>query len=379
MALPSFLSNISSKLFGGSAAAVGVDIGSSAIKVVQIHKEKGTAVLDTYGSLAIGPYIEGREIGQHTSANEEVLHTVLSTLLKEVNISEADTCAAIPFHASLISLIDLPPLTDEKIAQIIPFEAKRYIPIPLEDVSLDWFVVPRALLENEDDSLFQDETKQSIGMQEQEEKRKVLLIAVHNHELRKHRSVLDRTDLKTKHFEIEIFSTLRSALYETRLSIMLIDIGARTTKFYIVDRGIILRSLFINQGGESMTQAIANTENLSFKEAEYKKREQGCNLENPHAQAAVALVLDEILAETNTVILDYEQAHRKSISKIIFTGGGAMIEGLLEEAEKKLNKSVEIANPFGRLKHPAQLSETLKQTGSEFTVAVGSALRMLGE
>ena len=244
MAFSDLFSSIGSLFSGGRAAAVGIDIGSSSVKIVQIHKEKGAAVLDTYGSLAIGPYVENAEIGQYTNASEEVLHTVLTALIKEAQITATSVCVSIPFHSSLISLIDVPPLSDEKIAQVIPFEAKRYIPVPLEDVSIDWFVVPKALLDRDDMSLFHKD--KPTAMPAKEEKRKVLLIAIHNHELLKHKNILSRTELNTKYFEIEIFSTLRSSVYETRLPIILIDIGARTTKFYIVDHGIILRSLFIN-------------------------------------------------------------------------------------------------------------------------------------
>ena len=62
---------------------VGVDIGSSAIKLVQVKKEKGKIVLETYGSLAVGPYVEGVEIGQQANASEEVLLTILQVLIKE--------------------------------------------------------------------------------------------------------------------------------------------------------------------------------------------------------------------------------------------------------------------------------------------------------
>ena len=73
MSVPRFLSFLK----GGKGSVVGIDIGSSAVKVVQIRREKGVAVLETYGSLAIGPYVEGAEIGQYANASEEVLHTVL--------------------------------------------------------------------------------------------------------------------------------------------------------------------------------------------------------------------------------------------------------------------------------------------------------------
>ena len=370
MPIPKFLSFLK----GGKQSVIGIDIGSSAIKVVQIRQEKGIAVLETYGSLAIGPYVEGAEIGQHANASEEVLYTVLSALLQEAKVTTTLACVSIPFHSSLISLIEVPALSDEKIAQTIPFEAKRYIPVPLEDVSLDWFVVPQALLSKDNAPIFEDENTPAT---QQSEKRKVLLIAIHNHELIKHKNILNKTKLDTRYFEIEIFSTLRSSVYDGGLPIIIVDIGARSTKLYVVEHGIILRSFFINQGGQSISQAIARAENISFKEAEHRKREFGFKVEDKDTRHAMALVVDEIFTEANNAITDFEQRYHQSVSKIILTGGGASMAGLLEEVKAKTKIGVEIANPFARLRHPALLSETLKDSGSEFSVAVGAALRAL--
>ena len=368
-----FLSRFFSFFGGGKRSVVGIDIGSSAVKVVQVRKEKGVAVLETYGSLAIGPYVEGIEIGQQANANEEVLHTVLSALLRESKVTASLACVSIPFHSSLISLIEVPALSDEKIAQTIPFEAKRYIPVPLEDVSLDWLVIPQALLSRDDKPIFED--ADSAGVRE--EKRKVLLIAIHNHELIKHKNILSKIDLNTRFFEIEIFSTLRSSVYEAGLPSIVIDIGARSTKLYIVEHGIILRSFFINQGGQDITQAIARAESISFKEAEHRKREFGFEIESGEVRHGMSLITDEIFTEANNAIVDFEQRYHQSISKIVLTGGGASMKGMLEEVKAKTNIAVEIANPFARVRHPAILSESLKESGSEFSVAVGAALRGL--
>ena len=372
------LSSLRSLLTGTGKRVVGIDIGSSAIKVVQARKEKGVAVLETYGSLATGPYSGDAEVGQCIAPSEEVLHTVLSALLKEANVEAKSACVSIPFHSSLISLIEVPPMSDEKIAQVISFEARRYVPVPLEDVSIDWFVIPEVLFESDDASIFENETE-GVALPEKEKKRKVLLIAIHNHELIRHKSILNKTNLETKFFEIEIFSTLRSSLYDGRLPVIIIDMGARTTKFYVIRHGIILRSFFINQGGQIITQSIAQTMSISFKEAEQRKREFGLGDANKEVQHAISLVIDEIFVEANNAIVDFEQRYRQSLAKVILTGGGASMKGILKEANNKTKIEVEIANPFGRLRHPTILSETLKANGSEFSVAVGAVLRALGE
>ena len=364
-------------LFGRkNKSVIGIDIGSSSIKMVQAVKKKGVAVLETYGSLELGPYVGGKEVGQFVSADEGVLHTVVSLLLKEANITSRQGGISIPFHSSFISLIEVPALSDEKIAQMIPFEVRKHVPVPVEDISVDWFIVPSALLSDDEQPLFgsaSDEEPPALS------KRKILLIAIHNHELIKYKKVIDRAEITPSFFEIEIFSTLRSVVFENRFPIMIIDIGARTTKFYILEHGIVLRSYFINQGGQTITTAISSAVGVDFKEAERMKREKGFNSENQDQVKAIATSIDEIFAESDNAIKDFEHKYKKTLGKIIFTGGGANLKGLLDEAKKHTNIEVELADPFSRLRHPVFLSETLRQTGPEFAVAVGAALRMLGE
>ena len=359
---------------GGQKSVIGIDIGSSAIKVVQARQERGVAVLETYGSLALGPYKDG-QVGQYVKTEPEVLHTVLSVLLKEAKVTSRNAGISIPFHSSLISIIDVPPLSDEKIAQAIPFEARRHIPIPLEEVSIDWFIIPQALLEGENTPIFENEQQPIMP---KEEKRKVLLIAIHNHELMRYKKIAEYAKLQVNFFEIEIFSALRGVVHENRYPIMIIDIGAQTTKFYILEHGIVLRSYFIKQGGQTITNAIMFNNQSTFQEAESQKRQHGLETKSDGMLQAIRLVLNEVFTEANTAISDFENRYRQSVGSVILTGGGATLRGLLPEAQKNFTVSVELADPFSRLKHPLFLSETLKNTGPEFSVALGAALRMLG-
>ena len=122
-------------------SVLGVDIGSSSIKVVQLRRGRGTAILETYGELSLGPYAE-LDIGQATRLPAEKLATALTDLLREANTSTTDAALSIPFSDSLTSLIDMPDLPDKELAKMIPIEARKYIPVPIGEVTLDWFVIP---------------------------------------------------------------------------------------------------------------------------------------------------------------------------------------------------------------------------------------------
>ena len=356
-------------LFSRGGSVLGIDIGTSAVKVVELKNEKGSSVLVNYATYALGSY-SNDGAGRAISWNAQLLSGALQELIKESKISTKNTGIAIPFYSSFLSLISVPFLPDEKIAQLIPFEARKYIPVPIDQVSLDWFIVPDALFEAEDDL-------GSSNQAQQPNQKRVLLMAIHNKELSRFKEVADKTNLQVSFFEIEIFSTLRSLTNTSRLPIMVIDIGAQITKFYIVERGIVFRSYFKNQGGQAITEVIANTLNIPFPDAEKLKRDQGLNTDDDRVRNAINIITKEIFSEANNAINDFQFRYKKTISKIIFTGGGSTLKGFLEESKRMLDAEVELADPFNRVKYPAFLDETLKQIGPEFAVSLGLALRVL--
>ena len=360
---------------GREKSVIGIDFGSSSIKAVQIRKEKGVMVFVTYISLAIGAFVEKGHQGQVVKPSDEELFTVLSTLLQESNITTKNAVVAIPFYSSIVKLIDVPPLTDERLDKIIQFEAKRHIPIPLEDVLLEWWHVPRGLLQPEEQMLFESEVKPRAN--EGKLNRKTLIIAVMKNEIGKYKRVLNRTDLTIKNQEIELFSVSRATLYNSKAPTLVVDIGAGKTKFYLLDSGIPVRSYYINQGGETMTNAIAQAGNISFKVAEHKKTREGFDMEDKNLVRSMELVFDDIFSMVNDILTESENTYRKTIQKLIFTGGGAATKGLLEEAKKKFTVDVEIANPFALLQHNPVMSERLKEVGPEFSVAIGAAMNGL--
>src|SRR3989338_7980445 len=133
----------SMKLGGGKAQSViGVDIGSSSVKIVQLRLAHGAALLETYGEIALGPY--GKQpIGKAVKLPPEVIGQAVSDLISEANVTARESGISIPFSASLITVLNLPKVDNEQLKQIVPIEARKYIPVPVSEVTLDWFVIPQ--------------------------------------------------------------------------------------------------------------------------------------------------------------------------------------------------------------------------------------------
>jgi len=356
-------------IFGRDESVAGIDIGSSSIKVVQLKKKSGRAVLETYGEIALGPYA-GVEIGRATNLPPEKIAEVLIDLLKEANISTKKCGVAIPSASSLISLIEMPELPEKELATMVPLEARKYIPVPISEVTLDWWIIPRP----------DREISYMEGATEGVRRGKltdVLLVAILNDALSKYRSVVNAAGLDCGFFEVEIFSTIRAVLDRSDMApVMILDIGSSLTKLSVVERGIIKNSHTINRGSQDITLAVSKSLGISVLDAEKKKRAEGLLVS---ADGAGDTVLRFIFSEANRALFDYEKKTGKNVGKIILTGGGATLKGLYEVAKESFQTEVVLGDPFSKIETPAFLEKVLKEAGPEFAVALGVALRRLAE
>jgi type IV pilus assembly protein PilM len=364
---------------GGGGSVVGIDIGASAIKVVQLRKKANRAVLESYGEIALGPYA-GLELGRATNLPPDKIKEALGDLLREANITARDVGIAIPLSSSLTSLVEMPDLGEKRMAEMIPIEARRYIPVAISEVTLDWWIIPK-----------EDAGLHSPGERPESEKPKddkndksvkkvnVLLVAILNDALEKNRTIVQELDLVDPVYEIELFSTTRSSLDQGIEPVMILDMGAGSTKLYLVEHGIIKDSHIINRGSQDITLSIAESLGMAVEKAEEAKRTIGLSTDPAHRQVSdsISFTLDYVFTEANQMLLSYEKKYNRTISKVVLCGGGAVMRGFAEAAKVHFQASVVAADPFSKTVAPAFLAQTLKIVGPEFAVAVGIALRKL--
>jgi type IV pilus assembly protein PilM len=360
-------------IFSGASqdnTAVGIDIGTSSIKVVELKKENGRALLTTYGALSLGQYKEGGSIGQVVTLDADTIARALTDTLKETNIASKNVVIGIPSVSCIIFILQIPATIDEaSLPVVIPSESKKFIPVPIEDVSLDWYIIPR----REDSGIAARVLTESGG----EAKMSVLVVATLNETLAKYSEVLQKTALPMDTLEIEIFSHIRSVLTRELFPVLIIDIGASKTKLTIVEHGIVETFRLVNRGSQDMTLSIAHSLEVNFDKAESIKKQFGLLSTPEYLSLSDTLKTHfvDIFQEANTNILAYEKRYNKNIGKIIFTGGGAMTKGLLEYASQSFSAELIIADPFSKVESPVFLAGVLKNTGPEFSVALGLALK----
>lgn len=367
-----FFSNLNILNADDKDSVVGIDVGSSAIKVVEIKKRKGKAVLETYGSISLGSYADV-DIGRVTNLPIEKIVEALKEVLKQSGVSTRSSAFSIPVQSSLIFTITLPSqVRESEISSIVPTEARKYIPVAITEVSLDYFILPRK------EASFEEMNNPDLS-KILPEKTEVLVVAIQNDAVSKYRSIVSQCELEAGFFEIEVFSSIRSNFEHELSLVLLVDFGASSTKLSLVEFGMIRAHHTINRGGADISSAISQSLGISFSKAEEMKKEFGL-FENSAERSLADIIkvhMDYIFSETNNVLLGYEKKYDRTISKVIFTGGGSLLKGLKEVASNNFRAEIEIGHPFSKVGAPEFLQKVLETTGPEFAVALGLALRKL--
>lgn len=345
----------------GEKGALGVDIGTSSLKVVELRKKSGKAVLTRYGLLSLGGYGD-KEHGQAVKLAPEKLSEALNFLLAEEKFTAKKAVFSIPLSSSLIFTIEVPAAAKDRLETVVPYEARKHIPVAYTDVSMVW--VP--LLEKEEDVLGANRAVAGLPL-------KVLVIAVLKPVVELYQTLAAKAGFETVLFEVETFSMIRSLSRNEKGTYALIDIGADTTKVAVIDAGVVVFSHGIDKGSQDITESVSRERGVSFKEAEELKKNKG---EIPEAGP----IFESIFSEAAEALHGAAARTGHIPGKTILVGGGSMLSGAAQRAAQILNHEVFLGDPFIFIDPPAKaVGALLKESGPELAVASGLALRGLEE
>ncbi len=342
-----------------SKKVVGIDFGSSSVKVVEIESREDVLTLTTYGELQLAPYGEGLTLGNTVKLPLHKRVEAVVDVMRESGVTARNAVLALPLADSFVTVMSLPASVSEDIAPRVNVEARKYIPVPITDVALEWSEIP------------QKEGNDSPALT-----RDVLLVAIQNTALSDMQSILDSIEMISKPSEIELFSTLRAVTLSTDTSLAVIDVGAQTSKLYIAESGFLNRIHRVQTGGAAVTQAIANELNISFEDAENIKRNY--SPESEHAELIkknMAATFDRALQEFKRVINQYELRTGVPVARVVLTGGATVYPEFGAFTSYALDREVTRSNPFAKIAYPAFMEDTLTAISPIFAVALGAALR----
>lgn len=343
------------------AQVIGLDIGASAVKVVQLRKEKNKIILDTYGEIALGPYA-GLKIGQPVHLGEEKLVEAINYLFKEAKITARDAVIAIDPSGAYVSLVHVPKVDDKELKTMMPLEARKYIPMPITEVQMDWWHVP-------DTVKFTNDSKLTS----------VVLAAVSNNVLVAYDSLVKKIELRNVEYEIHGYSLLRASPPHTHKMILYVDIGSESTALSLVFQGIVLDMHVIARGSQEGTLQLSKALSVTIDTAEEAKRVFGYKGDdsNPFLKDILELSSYPLFGELARLSLMYERKYNQTIEGIILTGGGSRVPGMITTYSKTVHIAGRIVTPFEQVVVPEFLSEMMERVGPTYAVALGCALKKL--
>lgn len=349
-----------------SKSKVGIDIGTSAIKVVELSKKGARFALENYGFFELKGTSQGGEAQSILKLPDEEIVWGIKEVLKKANIKSRDVIAAIPSFSTFATVIEMPYLSEEDLAKAIPFEARKYVPIPLDEVVLDWSIV--GIVDQPSAPIKEIKGKGTTV--------EVFLAAVPKDETARYQRIMQQAGLSLSALELENAGLIRALLGNDLSATAIVNIGGRSSSIVIVNKGYERLSHNYEIGGFEITKSIARALNVSLEKAEDLKRKLGLtdSNENIIKESMVSLV-DMIIFETKKTISGYEESRNQKVSRVVLVGGIVNMPNFVNYFKQRLGREVFVGNVFSRLIYPTELTPVVQELSNNFAIATGLAMR----
>lgn len=354
---------------------LGADLGGKSIKFIELKDADGKPQLVTYGFI---------ELFADTSTsfidNPEKTAETIKQITKKAKTTSTKVVAALPAPSVFNTIINLPSLSkkdlnsNKKITAAVRYEAKKVVPLPLDEMVLDWKILSPQAFENA------SADQQMTNLQ-------VLLTGAAKSLIKKYMDLFKKAGLEILSLETESFAMIRSLVGKDKSLLMILDVGAVGTDLAIVEGGIPVIERSINTGGLAITQAISQNLRISLEQAEQVKKDLTvASLNNSQTGTqipeSITKVLEPIVNEIKYTInffIEQPENRGKFIEKIILTGGSALFYNFTNYLSQLLDIRVYIGDPWSRVVYPEPLQPVLHDIGPRFSASIGLAMRDIVE
>jgi type IV pilus assembly protein PilM len=352
-------------LFGKKKDLVGLDIGSSAIKLVEL-KSGGKAGAD-FQLMNIGlELLPPEAIVDGAIMDSGSVIDAIQRLFSTLKVKAADVATSVSGNAVIVKKISLPQMSTEELAESIHWEAEQYIPFDIQDVALDYQVV--------------DEGGSGDNMD-------VLLVAVKKDKISDHTSVITQAGKSPLVIDVDVFALQNcyEINYGVEMSrvVALLNIGASIMNVNIVKSANSIFNRDIAAGGNQYTDAIQKDLNLSFDQAEALKRGERVESASPESIYPIIQAVSENIVLEVQKTFDFFKATSAEdrIEHVFLSGGTSKIAGLRELLGERLDLAVEFLNPFNNITYnPRDFDpDYINEIAPSAAIAVGLAARKAGD
>ncbi len=345
-------------IFSSDKTYIGVDIGTSSIKIVELASKGNSVVLENYG-------FSENKVTDKTNRKLDVAYSAktINRICKKAGILSKNAVASLPTFSVFSSAINLSNVPEKALDSAVRWEAKKIIPLPLSEMVLDW-------------------KKIHTGGKSKHNNIKILVTAAPRTLVNDYIEIFKEAQINLLNLETETFSLVRSLLGNDKSTLMIVELGASTADIFIVNNSIPMLNRSIDVGGMNITKVISEKLNIDLEKSEQFKHDLGINSLGANSAGAVPdailEVISPILNEINYAMNLFKNKNGLDVEKIILSGGSALLSDLANYLSKQLNKTVILGNPWHRVLYKPELKTILDEVGSRMSVAVGLAMREIG-
>jgi type IV pilus assembly protein PilM len=331
----------------------GVDLGNSGIRLVELKLIHDKPTLVTYGDIEL-PF---GLMSSDAPADQQRVAEVLKKLVTDARVSTKNVVAGLPASKVFASVIKLPQMADHEIAHTIRFQADKYIPMPLDQVKLDFFRITQAKDAEEID---------------------VLLVATPTSVANKYLNIFQQAGLELMALDINAIAQSRSMVPTADIDVIMVEFASLTTDIALISSGIpgLIRS--VNVGAKSLIRVTAQNLGLDEAQAEQFVRKFGLTQTKLEGQVYRAMkpLLDNVVEEIKRSMEFYYQGNPgRKVEKVVITGGPAAIPEMPVFLANSLGLPVEMGNPWQKISYATEFTERLSGMALAYSTATGLALR----
>lgn len=346
-------------MFFRSKGIVGLDIGSNSVKIAELKQSRDTYSLKSLGEVLL-PY---ESIVNKVITKPEDVTDSIATLVDQHGIKSRDAVISISGHSVIIKKVTLPSMSDEELAEAIPWELEQYLPQSINDVNYDYQILPGETPEGNMD---------------------VLIVAAKKDVTNEYINIVISAGLRPVIVDVDVFAleNMFEANYEESSGfIALVNIGASVTNINILNNGFSVFTRDISTGGNQYTEWLMKELDVGYEEAEQIKRKK--NGEAPPEVERVTSEYTDLISGEIKRTLDFFVSNfwKDAIPRILLGGGSSMVPGLVEILQDIADTEVEMIDPFRNINISGRHfdPEYIHNISPKMAVAVGLAMRKVGD
>lgn len=330
---------------------LGVDIGDSSLKLVELKKRGKKIYLSNYA------FSENVSDIKFTKIDDTAyLAKAINKVCQESRIKAKRVTASLPTFAVFSSIINLNNVEKKNMAEAVADEARKVIPLPLEEMKIDFKIMPAIAGADRANS-------------------RVFLTGSPKKLVRKYIDIFKAANLELLNLETETFSLVRSLIGSDKSTVMIAEIGANSTDISIIKESIPVLNRSLEICGNTITRDLATAMGLDVMQAEQFKVDLSISEKGGTLLPAIIRTIAPIVSEIEYMLDFFNMSNQGKVEKIILSGGGSMLVGLPEYLSEKLNLQVIVGDPFSRIVYAEELRPVINEVGPKLAVAVGLALR----